>query len=214
MILRFVPPLTAGTIKLLSRSLHWDVRGKEHLDAVMAAHGHAIISIWHEAMGLAAWLFSGSNYHTLTSYSFDGELAARTVHHFGMEAVRGSSSRGGSEALSQLLKAITLVGCVGFTLDGPRGPRRVAKPGIAILAARSGIPIVPLVLVPQSAWHLNSWDRLPIPKPFTRVACAYGPPIAPPAAVSHELVESVRLQTETAMNNLYEALEIRPARTD
>src|SRR5690606_15894263 len=100
-----------------------------------------------------------------------GELAARIVTHFDLRAVRGSSSRGGADALNQLQQAMALGAGVGFTLDGPRGPRRKAKLGAAIIAARTGAIIVPNAFAVSRAWRLRSWDRLPIPKPFSRVLC-------------------------------------------
>src|SRR5690606_3081217 len=108
-------------------------------------------------------------YHTLTSYSYDGELAARAIEPFGIHAVRGSSSRGGREALEQLEAALRIGVTIGITLDGPRGPRRVSKPGVAILSGRTGVPVIPLSLGSPSGWRMRSWDRMLIPKPFSRI---------------------------------------------
>ncbi len=125
-----VPPLLYGAFSLLFGTCRWRVEGRETLDALLARDGGCIVPFWHESMAFAAWIHRGCGGHTLTSYSFDGELAARIVRWFGMEAVRGSSSRGGGEGLRQLVRACELgVPLVGFTLDGPRGPRRVAKTG-------------------------------------------------------------------------------------
>jgi hypothetical protein len=96
---------------------------------------------------------------------------------------------------------------IGFTLDGPRGPRRAAKSGVAILAARTQVPILPNAFAASAAWRLRSWDRFVVPKPFSRILCAYGPPIAPPADESAESIEAKRLEVEAALNTLQTELD-------
>lgn len=205
-VLRVAPPLVAAVLKALSATCRLEVRGEQHLREARA-HGPVLLAIWHEILGLGACHFRNTNYHTLTSYSFDGELAARIVARFGIGAVRGSSSRGGSEGLRDLERAVKLVDAVGFTLDGPRGPRREAKPGISILAARTQAPIVPLAYAVSRAWRMRSWDRLAVPKPFARILCGMGPAIAPPADGTPEAVEAHRQQVERELNALHATLE-------
>ena len=118
------------------------------------------------------------------------------------------------DALSALVEAANTVPITGFTLDGPRGPRRVAKPGIAILAARTQLPIVPNAFVAERCWRLSSWDRHPIQKPFSRIICAYAPPVPPPPDDSPEAVESTRLEVETRLNGLHESLEAELAASE
>jgi lysophospholipid acyltransferase (LPLAT)-like uncharacterized protein len=183
------------------------VRHAEAWQELLATRGRAIIAGWHEALGLAAWHFRNTGFHTLTSYSFDGELITRVVECFGLNALRGSSSRGGSEALVQLERALELVEAVGLTLDGPRGPRRVAKPGIAILSARSGVPIIPVAFGVNRGWRLKSWDRFLIPKPFARIACTYGKPIPSPENSSPPAIEATRVRVEEELNRLHDELE-------
>ena len=208
-ILRLAPPLLAGILKILFRSCRVECEGYEVLEERLHHSNHTILAIWHESMGLAGCFFQNTNYHTLTSYSFDGELAARVVARLGMEAVRGSSSRGGSNALQQLQNALELTPCVGFTLDGPRGPRRQAKAGIAILAARTDKPIIPIAFALKNAHRLHSWDRLPIPRPFSRIQIAFASPIPPPPNESPEAIEATRLEVETVLNQLQRELETR-----
>ena len=202
-----LPPLIAGALRLLYRSCRIEVRGAEHFDEQVAGQGHVLLCFWHESMGLAGCHYRGRNYHTLTSYSFDGEMAARVIHWFGEEAVRGSSSKGGREGLDQLEKAVRLVEGIGITLDGPRGPRRVSKPGAAILSARSGVRLLPNAFVPTRAWRLRSWDRFPVPKPFSRIVAAYAPALDAPGDDTPEAVEPVRQQLETALNRLHQQIE-------
>ena len=207
LILRFAPPLVALCLRALVRTCRMEVRGMAQWNTVQRDYGRAILAFWHESMGLAACYCRNTGYHTLTSYSFDGEFAARVVRWFGLRAVRGSSSRGGSHALIQLEKALEHV-TVGFTLDGPRGPRREAKPGIAILSARTGVPILPFALVANRSWRLHSWDRFPVPKPFSRIVCAFGAPLPPPADSSREAVEKRRDLVERELRQLHTAIEV------
>ncbi|MCP4644661.1 MAG: lysophospholipid acyltransferase family protein [bacterium] len=207
LVLATAPPLAASILKMIAATCRIEVRGRAVYDESVRAHGHCIAAIWHETLGLAASHHKNSSGHTLTSYSFDGELATRLIEQFGLHAVRGSSSRGGAEALEQLEKACGLTELVGFTLDGPRGPRRVAKPGIAVLAARTQLPVVPNAFAVTPSWRMNSWDRLALPKPFARILVAYGPPIPPPASDSPELVEPCRLRIETELSELQRSLE-------
>lgn len=190
---------------MLAYTCRFDFRGRHHLEDV-TARGNAIIAIWHETLGLGVFAFRNSNYHSLTSYSFDGELATRIINRFGIEAVRGSSSRGGSDALINLAKALQHI-TVGFTLDGPRGPRRQAKPGIAILSARTQTPVVPLAFAVDRCWRLHSWDRFPVPKPFARVLGACGPAMPPPPDDAPETIERARREIETRLNTLHETIE-------
>ncbi len=100
------------------------------------------------------------------------------------------------------------MGCiVGWTLDGPRGPRREAKAGIAYVAARTGFPIIPNAFAVSKSWRLNSWDRMPIPKPGARIICSFGAPIDPPPDTSAAAIEKTRMEVESALNRLHADIE-------
>lgn len=113
----------------------------------------------------------------ITSQNFDGEWIARIISRFGYGTARGSTSRGGARALVQLRRDLAAGRPAGFTLDGPRGPARVAQPGAAFLAGATGHPILPFHIECSAAWTLRSWDRTQIPKPWSRIALAVGAPI-------------------------------------
>lgn len=116
----------------------------------------------------------------MTSRSFDGEYIARIIESFGFKAVRGSSSRGGVRALLGMHTIVESGGVAAFTIDGPRGPQYVAKPGPVLLARNTGAPIRCFYVAPKDAWVLDSWDRLLIPKPFTAVHIRWTGPIYVP----------------------------------
>jgi hypothetical protein len=205
-MLAAVPPIFSGVWKLLESTCRHEVRGQENWDASV---GRKLVGFWHESIGFATYYYRRTGFYTLTSHSFDGELAARVVHRFGVNTVRGSSSRGGGKALHDLRLVIETDGAAGFPLDGPRGPRRQAKIGIAALAAQTQTPILPQAFAVAPAWHLrSSWDRLPIPKPFARIITAFGPLIPPPPCdASREALESTRARVEEELNRLYVSLE-------
>jgi lysophospholipid acyltransferase (LPLAT)-like uncharacterized protein len=128
----------------------------------------AIYSFWHQCIFPAAALFRGQGIGVMTSLSFDGEFIARIIEKLGFRAVRGSSSRGAVGALLGMRREIEAGEAVAFTIDGPRGPRYVAKPGPVFLAQATGAPMAAFHIALDKAWVLRSWDATRIPKPFSR----------------------------------------------
>ena len=208
--LAVLPWLMAKTYILLQRSCTLEMRGEAHYENVLKNNGHCLVAIWHESMVMACCHNRNRGYVGLSSLSFDGEFAARVLKHWHIRAARGSSSRGGHEALAALVEASKTTPVSGFTLDGPKGPPRVAKPGIGVLAARTQLPVVPNAFVACNSWRLHTWDRLVIQKPFSRIICAYAPPIPPPSNDSPEEVERTRLAVEQSLNALYAEIEGEP----
>jgi lysophospholipid acyltransferase (LPLAT)-like uncharacterized protein len=200
-------PLLAGAYKLLCRTGHVQICNKERFDRALDLKGRLLVGFWHEHLGLAAWFYRGTGYHTLTSYSFDGEIAARVVSRFGLLALRGSSSRGGRKALGEMRKALDLSQVVGLTLDGPKGPRRVAKPGAAMLAVGTNTPILPNAFLAVPCWQLNSWDRFSVPKPRALLVWAHGEPVYPSEGNMAEAVRDTQLRIEQSLNNLCNEIE-------
>lgn len=205
--LALLPPIIVSLLKGLLWTCRHDVRNLHYLTDTIDQHGHAILAIWHETASYALYNHVGSNYHAASSFGFDGELAARLAHGFNVECVRGSSSKGGRAVLQQLEIALGLVDCVGLTMDGPRGPRRHAQPGLAVLSARTGIPVVPLAFSINRSWRLRTWDRMAIPKPFSHVIIDYAPPIGPAESTDHDAVEAKRVEIQDTLNALHEKLE-------
>lgn len=149
-----------------------------NLDAGQAA----ILAFWHQHIPSCSWLITHrlglapGRCATVISASRDGDIATAVVAPWGVDVVRGSSSRGGAPALRGLMQALRRGQVVALTPDGPRGPLHVAKPGVLALAQRGRVPIVPVAAWSPSCWRLSSWDRMEIPKPFAtvHVGCAAG----------------------------------------
>jgi lysophospholipid acyltransferase (LPLAT)-like uncharacterized protein len=162
---------------------------------------------WHRSVIPAAWRFRDKRIAVMTSRSFDGEYIARIIGKFGFGAVRGSSSRGAVGALLGMRRELELGHPVAFTIDGPRGPRYVAKPGPILLAKKTGFPVSCFFLAAERAWILNSWDRMIIPRPFSRVTLHVSSPIFVPADASDEQMAALHQQMQEALERCMERAE-------
>lgn len=129
-----------------------------------------ILVLWHEHMLPCLAAFQKRDMRVLISASADGDFGARAAERLGYRAVRGSTSRGGAAALRALATELAREGgWVAIVADGPRGPRRRAKPGAAWLAERTGLPLFGAVADCPRGFTLNSWDRCRVPLPFSKV---------------------------------------------
>jgi lysophospholipid acyltransferase (LPLAT)-like uncharacterized protein len=189
-------------LKILGSITRFEVRGIENFDAIKAAGKMPIYVLWHDRIFLSTYFLRRRGIVVITSKSFDGEYIARFIQRFGFGAIRGSSSRGGARALVRMIKMMRSGHPMAFTLDGPRGPRYVVKPGPAMLAKKTGNPIMPFVAEPRKYWRVNSWDRLQIPRPFSRSLVIIGEPIYVDAdAGEAEIEETLRL-LQTSLDGL------------
>ena len=144
----------------------------------------------------------------ITSQNFDGEWIAGIIRRFGYGTARGSTSRGGARALVQLRRDLNEGRPAAFTVDGPRGPARVAQPGAVFLAGATGHPILPFHIESSSAWTMDSWDRTQVPRPFARIGVAIGQPLVVPDTAD-AIVEASRVGLERALADLEaQALEL------
>jgi len=194
--------LAAFTVPLLIRGLvgscRVTLRNRQLL--VQAKGGEPFIGVvWHEHLIFLANVFRGTGFTVLVSRSRDGEIGTRIAHRLGLRTVRGSSSRGGEEALGEIVDLARGGTSIGFIADGPRGPRRELKLGAIIAAKLSGRPIVPITCAMRRAVRLNSWDRMQIPLPFTRIVGNSGDPIHVPADASRAECERIRREVQEEM---------------
>lgn len=160
-----------------------------------------IYSFWHETLLLPAWQYSQTPTKVLISEHADGELIAQACRHLGLGVVRGSTTRGGMKAIREILKLGGTKHLV-VTPDGPRGPRRVVQAGMVYLAARTGLPIVPVGFGYRKAWRMDSWDRFAVPCPFSPAVGVIGAPLRVPEEVSKEELEHWREKAQAGMDEV------------
>jgi hypothetical protein len=169
-----LPPIAAGLMWVIHRLNRCEILGAERVADLRREGRGVILSFWHEQLFLMVLGYRGPGGRALVSNSRDGELLARTMTFFGLGVVRGSSRRGGRAAFREMVDLgkgpLDLI----LTPDGPTGPRRELKDGIAELARITGRPVVPLCFVSSRGYRFSSWDRFFFPYPFGRGVYAYG----------------------------------------
>jgi lysophospholipid acyltransferase (LPLAT)-like uncharacterized protein len=160
-----------------------------------------LLAFWHSRILMMPYCWRrGQPINMLISHHRDGALIARTVSHFGIDTVSGSTTRGGSAALRGMLKALKSGQCVGITPDGPRGPRMRAAEGVVQIARMSGVPVIPVAYSTSRRRLLSSWDRFLVAWPFSRGVIVWGDPIEVPSGASAEAMEQARRQVEDSLN--------------
>jgi len=189
---RIIPPAGYPLIALLGSTFSWKAEGVEHLASVERSGRPPIMAFWHGRILPATIYFKRRGIVVITSENFDGEWIAGIIERFGYGTARGSTSRGGLKALLQLRRDMADGKPTAFTVDGPRGPARVAQPGAVWLAKATGNPLVPFHIEASRYWTMRSWDRTQIPKPFATTAIAIGEPLHVPPDADEEGLELAR----------------------
>lgn len=164
-------------------------------------------SFWHACIIPATYMCRNLGVRVMSSNSYDGEYMGRIIRKFGFVAVKGSSSRNAVRALLGLRRALDEGWTVAFSLDGPRGPRYKVKPGPVALARSSGVPLTMFHMAVDKAWVLNTWDRLIIPKPFSRVLVRFGKLIRVPAGATDEDLERYTADLQASLDRVREFAE-------
>lgn len=177
LIIRATDLFLYSLIRGVCSTLRWEAQGREHLDAVMKSGHRPIFTFWHVCILSATWFWRNRGIVVMSSVSRDAEYTGRVIKRFGYGTARGSATRGGGRALAEMAQCLDNGMEAGFTIDGPRGPAYVAKPGAVTLARHTGQPILPFHIAALRYIEVPSWDRFQIPLPFTRAACLIGKPI-------------------------------------
>lgn len=197
---RLVPFLAAHLVKLLAFTLRVRQVEAGPVEALVRSDQRFILAFWHRRllmMPLAYPFHRKAEDGTvrgvaiLSSDSKDGERSAATWRWFGIHAVRGTAGHSGAQALVKMIQVVKQGWDLGITVDGPRGPRQQAKPGVLAVSRKTGAWIVPVCVAYESAWALRTWDALLIPRPFSRVVVRYGVPfqVAPADSEAAHLAE-------------------------
>jgi lysophospholipid acyltransferase (LPLAT)-like uncharacterized protein len=189
-------------INVISRTIRWQVEGWENWEAATRDGQIPIYTFWHNRVFLATYFWRKRRIVVMTSQSFDGEYIARFIQRFGYGAARGSSTRGAVGAIIEMTRLMR-AGCpTAFTIDGPKGPRYLAKMGAVLLAKKTGHPILPFTISARHWEVTKSWDRFQVPLPFTRARVDIASPIFVPADTDDGGLETKRAELQAALDEI------------
>lgn len=192
-------PLAHNLIRAYLGMIRQTILGEEHIMRALENDGKAVIAILHQRMfGVIDYAkrFGRFSLAAIISKSRDGDLIAEVVTRLHFQPIRGSSSKGGKEALEAIVDYLADHPAAVHAVDGPQGPKGIVKPGIIKIAQRSGALIYPVFISTNRAWILKSWDHFLIPKPFSRVLIRWGEPISVPELLPEAEFESLRRRIE------------------
>lgn len=209
---RLLLPLIAAAGALLVRLLCATVRYENSAEAggPLDANEHPMIwAFWHRCLIVATHRFQKREIAVLTSRSFDGEIISRIIEKFGYHAVRGSSRRGALGAVLGARRELESARAVAFTVDGPLGPLYQAKPGPVVLSRLTGVRIIAFHIALQRAWTLGTWDRMIVPKPFSRAVVHFSAPMLVPAGAEEAQMEAWRRQLQATLERVRDVAEER-----
>ncbi|MBM3908555.1 MAG: lysophospholipid acyltransferase family protein [Gemmatimonadetes bacterium] len=177
---RWLSRLGYWCLQALARTWRVEVRGEGLWPSEGGRRLPVVLAAWHGLMIGPIWTVRDRGIVVLASEHGDGEIISRILERMGYAPpARGSSTRGGARGLTTIVAALRAGRTVAFTPDGPRGPSRVAQPGVFVAARRGQAAILPMSMHASRAWRLRSWDSYCLPKPFARVCVAFGDPFTP-----------------------------------
>jgi lysophospholipid acyltransferase (LPLAT)-like uncharacterized protein len=198
----------AAYIRLVHATSRWRIEGGEIPARFWDEGKPFILAFWHGRLLMMPYCWrQGTPIRVLISQHPDGRFIAQTIRHFGLDAVAGSSSRGGAAAMRAILKSLQENVSVGFTPDGPRGPRMRASAGVVQAARLAGAPILPCAFASRRRRVLGSWDRFILALPFTRGVFIWDQPITVARDAGDEEIEAARRQVEERLNAITETAD-------
>ena len=201
-------------VLLIGRSLRWEVHGWENWEAATKIGKGLIYTFWHREIFAACWFWRNRGIVVMTSRNFDGEYIARIIRSHGYGAARGSSTHGASQALTEMIECLQKGQDAAFTIDGPRGPRYVAKRGSVMLSKATGAAIICFHVALRRAFIFRrTWDLTQFPHPFSRAAVFIAPPIVVSPQASDEEQANKLQEVQTALDELRRQGEEWAART-
>jgi len=195
-------PVLYVILKIYFLFLRYSVEDEEVFLGALREGRKVIVPLLHQRfLGILPYARKFRDYKALVmvSRSRDGELIAGILSRLGLEPVRGSSSRGGKEALRELHRRLQNRSLAAHAVDGPQGPKGVVKAGIIELARLSGATVLPIYISMSHAWKMNSWDRFLVPKPFSLVRLRCGRPFVVPARMDEQVFEACRRELEVLL---------------
>jgi lysophospholipid acyltransferase (LPLAT)-like uncharacterized protein len=193
--------LVAQYIRLINLTQDLHVENGHIPEAFWNQKKPFILTFWHGRLLIMPFIWRKDlPIHMLISQHRDGLLIAKTVTHFNISCIAGSSTRGAGPALRAIMKKLKEGACIGLTPDGPKGPRMRSSDGIINIAKLSGIPIIPATYSAAPSLFMKTWDRFLVPRPFGKGIFIWGEPIVIPRDASNDQVESFNQLLEARLN--------------
>jgi lysophospholipid acyltransferase (LPLAT)-like uncharacterized protein len=195
-------------IRLIGPTLKLEIVGVQNAVQIRTAGEAGIGAFWHRCIFSAAWVWRDRGIVVLNTVNFDGQWTRRVIERLGFGTAQGSSSRGALEGLSAMSKSLEEGHHVAFTIDGPRGPRYIAKPGPIILGRRTGRPISVFHFgIDRGYTFQKSWDLFKIPYPFSRVVMFVAPIIRVPADADSKMMKRKQDEMQAALEHVRDLAE-------
>jgi lysophospholipid acyltransferase (LPLAT)-like uncharacterized protein len=189
-------------ITVIGWTMRWQSEGDAHLDEIYNSGHRAIFTFWHGRIFPATYYWRKRGIVVMTSMNRDGEAIAQCIQRFRYGVARGSSSRGGFRALAEMSRLIRQGRDAAFTIDGPRGPRYIAKQGPVLLAMKTGAAIFCFHISMKHKIQLKSWDEFQIPLPFTPALVLKAEPIWVPPDSSDTHLRELHSQMQNTLDRL------------
>lgn len=194
-------------LDLLCRTLRIKIINEQVIDSLVKQNKNFVFAFWHRTMLVPWFINRNKKFAALTSLSKDGDLLANLLDKWKYRVVRGSSSRGGEDALSNMVEYAKRDYSVAITPDGPRGPIFEFKAGAVITAKRTGIPVVLAGTYYLKKRTLNSWDKMEIPKFFSEVYIKLSEPIYVESDLNYDNTSRIIKECEDQLNKLQKEAE-------
>jgi lysophospholipid acyltransferase (LPLAT)-like uncharacterized protein len=200
--------LVYWAVRLIGPTLRTEIVGIENAIQIRSSGEPGIGAFWHRCIFSAVWIWRNRGVVVMNTVNFDGQWTRRAIERLGFGTAQGSSSRGAIEGLTVMAQRLAEGKHVAFTIDGPRGPRYVAKPGPVILARRSGSRISVFHIGLKRAFTFKkSWDLFQVPLPFSRAVMFVAPPICVPVDAGSDILHAKQAEMQAALERVRDAAE-------
>jgi lysophospholipid acyltransferase (LPLAT)-like uncharacterized protein len=204
----FIAAAVYSVIRILGPTLRFEVLGWQHAERVHASGKRCIWAFWHRVIIPIVWWHRNHGVVVMNTTAFDGQWTRKVIEWLGFGTAQGSSSRGGLRGLAVMARRLDEGVDCAFTIDGPRGPRYVAKPGPVMLARKSGCPILVFHIgVDRGITFEKTWDHFLMPKPFSHAVILFAPPIFVPTDANAELMEAKHAEMQRELERVRDIAE-------
>jgi lysophospholipid acyltransferase (LPLAT)-like uncharacterized protein len=204
----FIAAAVYSVIRILGPTLRYEVLGLHHVEQIYASQKQCIWAFWHRIIIPIVWWYRNHGVVVMNTTAFDGQWTRKVIEWLGFGTAQGSSSRGGLRGLAVMARRLEERLDCAFTIDGPRGPRYVAKPGPVMLARKSGCPVMVFHIgVNRGKTFEKTWDHFLLPAPFARAVILFAPPIFVPADATSEQLEAKHAEMQRELERVRDIAE-------